>query len=170
MSLGTRRRRGEVQLVHKIGHTLRQMRALQKEQQSVQQIVNATVPGGGGKTALMLAAWRGHTTLVMLLIARGVAIEARNTAGRTALWWALDAGHATTARLLQTCDASVDVQDTRQVSCIMAAYRRGNVELVRWLLGCVSQLPSDAELKQCLRSRSKKCLYFIRAERKQRGY
>ncbi|XP_037085586.1 ankyrin repeat domain-containing protein 17-like [Pollicipes pollicipes] len=153
--------------------------------------VNATVPGGGGKTALMLAAWRGHTTLVMLLIARGVAIEARNTAGRTALWWALDAGHGTIARLLQTCGASVDVQDTRQVSCIMAAYRGGNVELVRWLLECVSQLPSVAELKQCLRSRSKKrsialrgpplplgtlfkrraqCLYFIRAEMKQRGY
>ncbi|XP_037085591.1 uncharacterized protein LOC119106099 [Pollicipes pollicipes] len=30
---------GEVQLVHKIGHTLRQMRALQKEQQSVQQVL-----------------------------------------------------------------------------------------------------------------------------------
>ncbi|XP_037085829.1 ankyrin repeat domain-containing protein 17-like [Pollicipes pollicipes] len=147
--------------------------------------INATVPGGGGKTALMIAAWRGHVSFVQLLISRGVAIEARNKAGRTALWWALDAGHGTIARLLQACGASVDVQDTRQVSCIMAAYRRGNVELVRWLLECVSQLPSDEELERCLRSRSKKrsmdldgptlqksrasCLYFIRAERERRG-
>ena len=51
-------------------------------------------------------------------------------------------------QLLVNAKADVDSQDNRKVSCLMAAFRKGHVKVVKWLVKHVTQFPSDQE---CMR-------------------
>ena len=54
-------------------------------------------------------------------------------------------GHAEVVHLLVNARADVDSQDNRKVSCLMAAFRKGHVKVVKWLVKHVTQFPSDQE-------------------------
>lgn len=49
-------------------------------------------------------------------------------------------------QLLCTNNADIDSQDNRKVSCLMAAFRKGHVKVVKWMVKHVSQFPSDQEM------------------------
>ena len=51
-------------------------------------------------------------------------------------------------QLLVTAGADIDSQDNRKVSCLMAAFRKGHIKVVKWMVKHVSQFPSDTELQR----------------------
>ncbi|KAL2191560.1 ankyrin, partial [Thermothelomyces heterothallicus CBS 203.75] len=53
-----------------------------------------------GRTALELAASKGHTEVVRALLERGADVTARTELGETPLWSAAHNGHAAAAELL----------------------------------------------------------------------
>lgn len=57
-------------------------------------------------------------------------------------------GHLDVVQLLVKEGADIDSQDNRKMSCLLAAFRKGHVKVVRWMVKHVNQFPSDAE---CLR-------------------
>ena len=57
-------------------------------------------------------------------------------------------GHLDVVQLLVQANADVDSQDNRKVSCLMAAFRKGHIKVIKWLVKHVTQFPSDQE---CMR-------------------
>ena len=57
-------------------------------------------------------------------------------------------GHLDVVQLLVTARADIDSQDNRKVSCLMAAFRKGHIKVVKWMVKHVNQFPSDAELSR----------------------
>ena len=60
----------------------------------------------------------------------------------------LTGGHFEVAQLLVEAKADVDSQDNRKVSCLMAAFRKGHIKVVKYMVLHVNQFPSDQE---CMR-------------------
>ena len=54
-------------------------------------------------------------------------------------------GHLEVCQLLFSYGADVDSQDNRKVSILMAAFRKGHIKVVKWLVKHVHQFPSDSE-------------------------
>ena len=75
-------------------------------------------------------------------------MDARNKKGQTALWLACNGGHAEVVKLLVAAHVDCDAQDNRKVSCLMASFRRGHVNVVKWLVRHVAQFPSDTECQR----------------------
>ncbi|CDS37799.1 ankyrin domain repeat containing protein [Echinococcus multilocularis] len=99
-------------------------------------------------TALTIAADKGKTEFVELLLKHGAIVEARNKKGATSLWLACNGGHLEVVERLISAKADVNSQDNRKVSCLMAAFRKGHVKVVSLLVQHVTQFPSD---KDCQR-------------------
>ena len=57
-------------------------------------------------------------------------------------------GHLDVVQLLVSAGADIDSQDNRKVSCLMAAFRKGHIKVVKWMVKHVTQFPSDPE---CMR-------------------
>lgn len=55
-------------------------------------------------------------------------------------------------QLLVSAGADIDSQDNRKVSCLMAAFRKGHVKVVKWMVRHVTQFPSDTELQRFIAS------------------
>ena len=70
----------------------------------------------------------------------------KNKRGNTALWLGCNSGHLDVVQALIEAGAEVDSQDNRKVSCIMAAFRKGHVKVVKWLVKYITQIPSDNEM------------------------
>ncbi|PIK34608.1 putative ankyrin repeat and KH domain-containing protein 1 [Apostichopus japonicus] len=116
--------------------------------------INSRTGSKLGISPLMLAAMNGHTPAVKLLLDNGSDINAqietnRNTALTLAAfrvepkWRPPGCGAALGQRR-----SDIDSQDNRKMSCLLAAFRKGHVKVVRWMVKHVNQFPSDAE---CLR-------------------
>uniref|UniRef100_A0A0X3P756 K Homology domain-containing protein n=1 Tax=Schistocephalus solidus TaxID=70667 RepID=A0A0X3P756_SCHSO len=110
--------------------------------------VNALPVLSSRDTALTIAADKGRTEFVKLLLERGAIVEARNKKGATSLWLACNGGHLEVVQSLIDAHADVNSQDNRKVSCLMAAFRKGHISVVNVLVQHVTQFPSD---KDCLR-------------------
>ena len=52
--------------------------------------------------------------------------------------------------------ADVNSCDNRGVSCLMAAFKKGNIKVVKWLVKLVSQFPPDSDCKGLLQKVSDK--------------
>jgi ankyrin repeat protein len=88
-----------------------------------------------GTTALLLAAFDGHTPIVRLLLDRGADVRARNVQGRTALMCAASGGFDATVRLLLERGSEVNVQGRAEgFTALMFAANEGHIEVVRTLL------------------------------------
>ena len=83
-----------------------------------------------------------------MFVHRGAAVDVKNKKGNSPLWLACNGGHLDVVQLLVNAKADVDSQDNRKVSCLMAAFRKGHVKVVKWLVKHVMQFPSDNE---CMR-------------------
>ena len=84
-----------------------------------------------GKTALIVAAEKGHLAVVKLLIKKGANVKAMNRSGLTALKAAASEGHATVAELLIEKGAEVNPMWDPP---LMYAVSNGHAEMVRMLI------------------------------------
>lgn len=73
-------------------------------------------------------------------------MEVKNKKGNSPLWLAANGGHLPVVELLYNVGADIDSQDNRKVSCLMAAFRKGHVKVVKWMVNHVTQFPSDIEM------------------------
>lgn len=73
--------------------------------------------------------------------------------------------------ILYNLDADIDSQDNRKVSCLMAAFRKGHVKVVKWMVNHVTQFPSDQDMTRFIATINDKellekcheCVKIIRA-------
>ena len=78
-----------------------------------------------GQTALMWAAWEGHTQVVGALIEHGADVDARTTTGYTALLLAAREGYTETTQALLEAGADVnDVAEDGTTALVIAIIRR----------------------------------------------
>ena len=56
--------------------------------------------------------------------------------------------------------ADVNAADNRGVSCLMAAFRKGHVKVVKWLVKHVSQFPAESDCKRYIQTVSDKVSFF----------
>ncbi|CAK1541290.1 unnamed protein product [Leptosia nina] len=133
--------------------------------------VNAPPVPSSRDTALTIAADKGHTKFVELLLQRRAAVEVKNKKGNSPLWLAANGGHLAVVEMLYASGADIDSQDNRKVSCLMAAFRKGHTKVVKWMVGVVTQFPSDQEMTRYICTISDKellekcqeCVRVIRA-------
>jgi hypothetical protein len=93
------------------------------------------------RTALMIAAWRGHTGLAVLLLKRGARVDAADEEGNTALDYAAVGGQRKMAELLVSAGAEVVQHETLCGSGDTAdlAEDGGYPELAEWLRKRIKQ-------------------------------
>ena len=92
-----------------------------------------------GDTALIMAAWSGHTDVVERLLAvRGIDVNAKGSkfdAGFTALTWAATNGHADVVELLLAAPGiDVNAKTDAGNTALMKAASHGDTDIVRRLL------------------------------------
>ncbi len=86
------------------------------------------------KTALLLAAGKGYTPIVQLLVQHGADINAKDNYGKTALIIALHAQHTEIARYLLAHDANSHAKDILNNTALMHAAYRGYTHIVQRLI------------------------------------
>lgn len=87
-----------------------------------------------GQTALINAAWRGHSGIVELLVMRGVDADAVDGRARSALAWAALNGHANTLARLLAFSPAIDARDAQGLTALMQAAWNGHAETAALLL------------------------------------
>lgn len=80
-------------------------------------------------TALTIAADKGHSAFVSMLLLEGAAIDVKNKKGCTPLFLACSNGHLDTVKILVGNHADVDGLDNRKTSPLVAAFRKGFVKV-----------------------------------------
>jgi ankyrin repeat protein len=99
---------------------------------------NVAAASSGGVTALMCAARKGQTTVVVWLLGEGgVAgmLEARDENGGTAFSWACDAGQLGCAQVLAAAGCGVAATSNNGNTALILAANSGHGAVVAWLLG-----------------------------------
>jgi ankyrin repeat protein len=86
-----------------------------------------------GRTALMIAAWEGHTEIVKLLFEKGADIKVKDNFGRTALMMAAS-GHTNVVKFLLEKSANVNDKDNIGGTALMIAAQNGHTEIVNLLI------------------------------------
>jgi TPR repeat protein len=87
-----------------------------------------------GRTAAIVAAWRGHARILRSLIDAGVEIDAADKQGRTALSWAAINGYPGIAKMLLKEEALVDAPDSAGLTPLIRAAWNGHEEIVAALI------------------------------------
>ncbi|KAL3462597.1 ankyrin repeat-containing domain protein [Aspergillus heterothallicus] len=98
------------------------------------------VPSTGGKTPLILAAIRGHPSVIKLLLAHGAEHKARATHTETALGAAANAGHVNIVQLLLERGAAIESTSQSGGTPLLKA---STPSIVNW---------SDEEISRLLRT------------------
>ena len=70
----------------------------------------------------------------------------KNKKGNSPAWLAANGGYLEVVDLLHRVKADIDAQDNRRVSAIMAAFRKGHVKVVKWMVKHINQFPGDQEM------------------------
>ena len=97
--------------------------------------VSPHIRDGERRTALMYAAFHGHSDMVQLLLDLGVGINIYDRNGWSALMLPAWNGHAQSAQLLLDCGARVVVPSPSGITALMATATRGHTALVGLFFG-----------------------------------
>ncbi len=88
-----------------------------------------------GRTALMVASYKGYSEIVELLIGAGANVNIfMSYVGETALMYAAQKGHSEIAKILIDAHADVNFGDEHGDTALMYACMEGHTEIVRLLL------------------------------------
>ena len=98
--------------------------------------------GGGarGSTALMIAAYKGHTDIVELLLNNGAQIETQNNDGDTALMRAVINNSIDAALVLLVHGANIEAEDKQGHTPLIVAAQNGLMDMANLLLGQRGQI------------------------------
>jgi ankyrin repeat domain-containing protein 50 len=104
----------------------------------LEQGANAVVENEHGKTALHIAAARGHEEVVQLLVARhDVAADSKDNKDKTPLWHAVRRGHEAVVGLLAArADVNIDSMDKKGRTPLWCAFEYGGEAVMEQLLIC----------------------------------
>ena len=87
-----------------------------------------------GQTALMWAAWEGHTDVIRTLLAHGAEVDARTTTGYTALVLAAREGYRETSEALLEAGADVNASAVDGTTALLVATVRRHLDYAEFLL------------------------------------
>jgi len=87
-----------------------------------------------GNTPLMVAAWRGASSIIEALLAHGVVLAATNMDGNNALWLACVNGNLQGVERLVEAGVPINHANTTGATCLMYAASSGKTEVLRTLL------------------------------------
>lgn len=97
--------------------------------------VNLNSTDVDGRTAMMLAAFNGHTAIVKEFLDRGSPADAKDRSGRTALIYASTGPYPETVSLLLSRKADPNIADNdEKFTALMFAASEGHLEVVKVLL------------------------------------
>ncbi|XP_051502088.1 ankyrin repeat domain-containing protein 23-like isoform X1 [Myxocyprinus asiaticus] len=101
-------------------------------------MVNVNVHDKMGFTPLMVAAQKGFTSLVEILVKHGADIDMRDSAGKDSLMLACYAGHLETVKYLRQCGASWQSQDMDGCTPLHWAVDGGHQPVISYMIqeGC----------------------------------
>lgn len=103
--------------------------------QAKKQGLDLATPDEEGRTALMLAAFNGHTEAVELLLVDKRNLNAKDVSARTALMYAASGPNRTTVKFLLEAGAEVNAADNvERFTALMFAAAEGQTEICRLLL------------------------------------
>ncbi|KAI9782385.1 MAG: hypothetical protein M1839_005258 [Geoglossum umbratile] len=85
------------------------------------------------RTPLSWAAWKGHETVVELLLAKAADVDSKDSSGRTSLLWAAGNGHEAVVKLLLEKTTDVDSKDISGWTPLLWAARCGREAVVKLL-------------------------------------
>ena len=97
-----------------------------------------------GVTALMRAAFHGHTEIAQALLAAEAEVNQADKGGDTALIWAAFHGHTETVQAMLAAGAEVNHADKGGDTAMMWAARQGHTETVQALLSAGAEGADDA--------------------------
>uniref|UniRef100_A0ABK0LPH9 Fibronectin type III and ankyrin repeat domains 1 n=1 Tax=Rattus norvegicus TaxID=10116 RepID=A0ABK0LPH9_RAT len=100
--------------------------------------VMVDVPNKFGFTALMVAAQKGYTRLVKILISNGTDVNLKNGSGKDSLMLACYAGHLDVVKYLRKHGASWDARDLGGCTALHWAADGGHCPVIDWMIkdGC----------------------------------
>ncbi|CAI9178267.1 unnamed protein product [Rangifer tarandus platyrhynchus] len=97
--------------------------------------VKVDVPNKFGFTALMVAAQRGYTRLVKILVSHGTDVNLQNGSGKDSLMLACYAGHLDVVKYLRRHGASWDTRDLGGCTALHWAADGGHCNVIEWMIG-----------------------------------
>ncbi|KAJ5768882.1 hypothetical protein N7520_003441, partial [Penicillium odoratum] len=101
-----------------------------------------------GRTPLSWAAFRGHGTVVSLLLDAKADIESKDSNGQTALSLAAESGHDTVVSLLLDAKADIESKDSYGQTALSLAAFRGHGTVVSLLLDAKADIESKDSIGQ----------------------
>lgn len=101
-------------------------------EESVENLVDS--PDAFGMSPLMVAAQKGYTSIVSLLIEHNADVNYSNASGKNSMMMACFGGHLKVAHQLFEHGASVDTRDKGGSCCIHWAVDGGKTGCIQWLL------------------------------------
>lgn len=101
---------------------------------SLQHSTNVNGENSDGRSALSIAAARGHESTLMLLLRNGACVDQRDTRGKEPLHLASMCGHASIVEQLLREGASIDAEDDSPNTALYRAVQCGQNDVVRLLI------------------------------------
>ncbi|XP_058527317.1 fibronectin type 3 and ankyrin repeat domains protein 1 isoform X1 [Ochotona princeps] len=100
--------------------------------------IKVDVPNKFGFTALMVAAQKGYTSLVKILVSNGTDVNLRNGSGKDSLMLACYAGHLDVVQYLRRHGASWEATDLGGCTALHWAADGGHCHVIEWMIkdGC----------------------------------
>ena len=109
---------------------------ISKVEEALEAGADVNSPDAEGHTALMFAAFNGHSEIVLTLLDHSAGVDRRDLMGRTALLYAATGPFPETVKILLDKGAKPNVVDSDEhFSPLMHAAAEGNLNVVKILIG-----------------------------------